>query len=137
MADMGSGSGILSIAAAHLGAREVLGIEVDPMACEAARENLEANGVEDRVRIVVDEIQGSGPIPEAPYQGIVANIQRVILVPLLPAFKASLAEDAWMILSGILLEEREALLRATTEVGFRLHEEDQEGEWWAGVFQPV
>jgi ribosomal protein L11 methyltransferase len=134
IADIGSGSGILSIAAAHLGAKQVLGIEVDPMACEAARENLQANSVEDRVRIVVDEIQGSEPIPEAPYQGIVANMQRFILVPLLPSFKASLDGDAWMILSGILLEEREDLLQATTEAGFRLDAEDQEDEWWSGVF---
>jgi ribosomal protein L11 methyltransferase len=136
IADIGSGSGILSIAAAHLGAREVLGIEVDPMACEAAQENLLANGVEGRVRIVVDEIQGSDPIPQAPYQGIVANIQRFILVPLLPSFRASMDQGAWMILSGILLEEREELLRATAEAGFTLDEEDQEGEWWSGVFFP-
>jgi ribosomal protein L11 methyltransferase len=134
VADIGSGSGILSIAAAHLGARQVLGIEMDPMACEAAQENLQANGVDDRVRIIVDEIQASAPIPEAPYHGIVANIQRFILVPLLPSFKESLVEGAWMILSGILLEEREDLLSATSDQGFNLDQEDQEGEWWSGVF---
>lgn len=134
IADIGSGSGILSIAAARLGAREVLGVEVDPMACEAARENLVANGVDDRVRIVVEEIQGPNALPEAPFQGIVANIQRFILVPLLPSFRASLVPGGWLILSGILLEERDSLLEATRRNGFSLGQDDQEGKWWSGVF---
>lgn len=137
VADIGSGSGILSIAAVHLGAKEVLAVEMDPMACDAARENLLANGVEDRVRILVEEIRGDSPLPHAPFQGIVANIQRFILVPLLPAFRASLAPGGWLILSGILLEEREGLLDSTTYQGLSLEEEDQEGEWWSGVFRPT
>ena len=135
VADIGSGSGILSIAAVHLGAKEVLAVEMDPMSCDAARENLLANGVEDRVRILVEEIRGDSPLPQAPFQGIVANIQRFILVPLLPALGASLAPGGWLILSGILLEEREDLLDSTTHQGFSLEEEDQEGEWWSGVFR--
>jgi ribosomal protein L11 methyltransferase len=135
VADIGSGSGILSIAAVHLGAKKVLAVELDPMSCDVARENLLANGVEDRVEILVEEIQGDSPLPHAPFQGIVANIQRYILVPLLPSFLASLVPGGWLILSGVLLEERDELLNSASHHGFSLDQEDQEGEWWSGAFR--
>jgi len=134
VADIGSGSGILSIAAAMLGARHVLAVESDPMSCEAAEENVLANGVGDRVSIQVAEVQGTGPLPDGPYDGVVANIQRFILLPLLAAFRNSLTEGGWLILSGLLTEEREEILAATAGIGLRLDEEDQEGEWWSGAF---
>jgi len=49
--DVGTGSGILAIVAAKLGAQEILGIDTDPVAIEVARENVERNGVKGRVRI--------------------------------------------------------------------------------------
>jgi len=135
IADIGSGSAILSIAAAHLGARGVLAVEADPMACEAALENVAANGVTDRVRILAEEVGGTDPLPEAPFHGIVANIQRVILLRLLPAFRESLVEGGWVILSGILTEERDEVLAAAADCGLLLDEEDQEEEWWSGGFR--
>lgn len=134
VADIGSGSGILSIAAVGLGAREVLAVEVDPLACQAAAENLEANGVADRIRLLVQEVQGDVPLPGSPFHGLVANIQRSVLVPLLPAFRGSLAVGGWLILSGVLLEEKDLLLASTAEAGFVLEEEDQEETWWSGAF---
>jgi len=135
VADIGSGSGILSIAAVHLGAKEVLAVELDPMSNEAAQENLVANGVEDRVEILEEELQGDSPLPRAPYQGIVANIQPFILDPLLPAFRTSLVPGGWLILSGILLEERAGMLNSAALQGFSLEEEDREDEWWSGAFR--
>lgn len=135
IADVGSGSGILSIAAAALGAREVMAMEEDPMACQAALENLERNGVVDRVRIVTERVEAPGPLPDAPFQGVVANIQRAILEPLLPAFRESLAEGGWIILSGILRDERGSILRAAEARGLVLEAEDQEDGWWSGAFR--
>lgn len=134
VADIGSGSGILAIAAARLGAREVLAVEMDPLACGVAEENLAANGVRDRVRILVEEVREPGPLPGGPYQGVVANIQRSVLLPLLTTFRASLVDGGWLILSGILEEEREEVLETTFRHGFVLEEEDGEGEWWWGAF---
>jgi len=135
VADIGAGSGILSIAAARFGARGVLAVEVDPMACEAARENLRANGVQDRVRMLEAEIRDGEALPEGPFDGIVANIQRSILLPLLPAFIAGLRPGGWIILSGILLEEREEVVSRAADLSLALLEEDAEEEWWAGVFR--
>jgi len=90
---------------------------------------------------VADIGSGSGilsidsQLPHAPFQGIVANIQRYILVPLLPSFLASLVPGGWLILSGILLEERDELLNSASHHGFSLEQEDQEGEWWSGAFR--
>jgi ribosomal protein L11 methyltransferase len=134
VADVGAGSGILSVAAALLGARHVLGMELDPMSCEAASENIAANGVQDRVRVLPREVRGPDHLPQGPYEGIVANIQRSILVPLLPSFRGSLVPEGWLILSGILLEEREDLLGAAVREGLVLKDQDREGGWWSGVF---
>jgi ribosomal protein L11 methyltransferase len=135
IADIGSGSGILSITAALLGADEILALEMDPMACEAARENALANGVEDRVQILAKELAAGEVIPQAPFNGIVANIQRTILLPLLPVFQMSLVDGGWLILSGILEEERTEVQEAAAARAFSLEGGDQEGEWWSGVFR--
>lgn len=135
IADVGSGSGILSIAAALLGAQEVLAIEGDPMACDTARENVAANGVEERVRILQEELRGSEPLPGGPYQGIVANIQSSILLPLLSGFRVSLEEGGWVILSGILGEERGTIVSEASGHDLRPEEEDVEGEWWSCAFR--
>jgi ribosomal protein L11 methyltransferase len=135
IADVGSGSGILSIAAAHLGAREVLAVEGDPLACEAARENLAANGVQGRVRILEEEFRGLAPLPGGPYRGIVSNIQYSILLPLLPAFRDSLEEGGWVILSGIQTEEQDDVVSGAAARSLLLEEEDREEGWWSGSFR--
>jgi ribosomal protein L11 methyltransferase len=135
IADIGSGSGILSITAALLGADGVLALEMDPMACEAARENVLANGVADRVQILAEEVIAGEVIPQAPFNGIVANIQRTILLPLLPVFQMSLVDGGWVILSGILVEEQTEVEEAAAAHTLFLEEGDQEGEWWSGVFR--
>jgi len=134
VADIGTGSGILSIAAVALGAREVLAVELDPVACEAAEENLRANGVMDRVDLRTQELKGDAALDPQPFDGIVSNIQRLVLEPLLPSFRRSLSPGGWMVLSGLLLSERSAFLKSTVAQGFVLEDEDQEDEWWTGAF---
>lgn len=134
VADIGAGSGILSIAAVRLGAVEVLAVEVDPMACQAARENLEANGVAERVNLLTREVRAGDPLAGAPFQGIVSNIQPFVLEPLLPTFRESLVSGGWLILSGLLLEEKDELLASARAEGFVLEDEDWEETWWSGAF---
>ncbi len=134
IADVGAGSGILSIVAARLGAGSIQAFEVDPVACLVAEENLVRNGVEDRVTLSNQEIRGPGAVPGGPFHGIVANIQSSVLLPLLPSFGASLSAGGWVILSGILTEERDRVQHEASEKRFRLEEEDQDGEWWSGAF---
>ena len=133
--DVGAGSGVLAIAAALLGASEVVALEGDPLSCEALAENLEYNGVTDRVRWIegfmdADDLAGYGPV-----DGVVANIESGPLTRLMPGFAHAVRPGGWLILSGILADEWSGLRRATEEAGFVLRAVDTDGEWRAGRFE--
>lgn len=135
IADVGAGSGILSIAAARLGASEVVALELDAWSCAAARENVELNGVTDRVR-VHEKAVAPGFLPdEAPFDGVVANIESGILVPLLPGFHAGLRPGGWIVLSGILTGEAADVTGAATDAGFAPEAEEEEEGWWTAAFR--
>jgi ribosomal protein L11 methyltransferase len=135
--DIGAGSGILSIAAAMMGASAVLAVEGDPLATETLEENIERNGVADRVGSLVswvdnDELRSLGPA-----DGVLANIEAGILTPLLPGLRDAIADGGWLILSGIL-DHQWADLEAAAGA-HRLHfvEVDADGEWRSGLFRAV
>jgi ribosomal protein L11 methyltransferase len=134
VADVGAGSGILSMACALLGARSVLALELDPWACTAARENVERNGLVGRVTVQSRAV-GTDFLPGvAPFDGIVANIEAGILRPLVPGFARGLRPGGWLILSGILDTEAAAMRAIAEAAGFRFIEEDREAEWWSAAF---
>ncbi len=137
VADVGAGSGILSIAAALLGASRVLALEMDGISCQVARENLAANGVEGRVEVVEAVVEGNAPLPGSPFHGVVANLQSCLLLPLLPSFRESLHPEGWLILSGVLQAERDGILTAAEGAGLALQGQDLEDEWWSGAFTPL
>jgi ribosomal protein L11 methyltransferase len=135
--DVGTGSAILAIAAARLGARQVVAVESDADAITNAQENVAANGVADRITIVhalVDEpflkAYGGGA-----FDGITANVLSGMLHPLLPAFHYALVTDGWVILSGILADEAGAIRDAAPEHGFNIEAQDLEEQWWSGLLR--
>lgn len=144
--DMGSGSAILAIAAARLGASEVLAVEYDPDANINARENLERSGVEDRVRLI--EAMGDPALLAqlGRFDLILANILSGVIRPLLPSFRNALigSPEGRLIVSGILLSEHEDVVRDARAAGFRVacvdEEEDtsenREGTWWSALLIP-
>ncbi|MEX0979841.1 MAG: 50S ribosomal protein L11 methyltransferase [Gemmatimonadota bacterium] len=132
--DVGSGSGILAIAAARLGAREVVAVEGDPYATAAAAENLALNGIEV-VEIVETWASVGSLTSRGSFDGIIANIESGVLIPLLSGFAAALAPGGWLIVSGILQTESDDFLRVALPHGFRLEEEDREDEWWSARFR--
>ncbi len=133
VADVGAGSGILSIAAALLGAREVVALEMDELACDVATQNASLNRVSDRVRVIRSQVGEASPLPEPAFDGIVANLQTALLLPLLGLFHQSLRDKGWMVLSGIQQTERSQILSATDGL-FLLDDEEREDGWWAGSF---
>jgi ribosomal protein L11 methyltransferase len=137
VADVGAGSGILSIAAALLGARCVLAVEMDPWACQVARENAERNGVLDRIQIVQAEVGPEALPGELPFDLIVANLESATLRRLLVGLRRSATVEGWTLLGGVLLSEADAIVRAAKESGFSLDDEDREEEWWTGAFRAV
>ena len=139
MLDVGSGSAILAIAAARLGAREVIAVEYDPDANLNARENLEGNGVEDRVTIV-EQMADSALLDEmGPFDLVLANILSGVIRPLLPAFHAALGgtPEGRLIVSGILRTEAPGVMHDAEAAGFRVVEVDEEEEWWSALLRPV
>jgi ribosomal protein L11 methyltransferase len=132
VADLGAGSGVLAIAAAKLGAVRVAAIEMDHDAIGNAEENVIRNGVADRVRVIEGPAQTLLPLV-APVRVVTANIISSVVVELLPAIAAALTVDGQAILSGILLEERDAMIAVLHENDWRVEGEDAEGEWWSTI----
>lgn len=135
LADIGSGSGILAVAAALLGADGVLALESDPWAVEAARGNLARNGVEDRVEVkeALVDLPLLGTLGD--FDGIVANIERGIVVPLLPGMVGCLRPGGWLVLSGIPRGESPLVEEAAAAVGLIPEGREPEEEWWSGSFR--
>jgi ribosomal protein L11 methyltransferase len=132
--DAGCGSAILAISAARLGAHHVLGVDIDPYACEAARENMAVNSVTESVEIEAGTVTPDWLDGRGPFDGILANIQPGVLIPLLESFAGALRLGGWLILSGITEEEWLSVSRAAELHGLELEDVDAEGEWRTGWF---
>lgn len=106
MLDVGTGSGILALGAAALGCREVLANDIDPLACQVARENVAKNNFSDRIEI------STQPLEELPgtFDLVVANILAEENIRLKVELLAHLRPGGWLVLSGIL-QEKEDLVR--------------------------
>jgi ribosomal protein L11 methyltransferase len=132
--DMGCGSGILSIAAIKLGAKQALGVDIDAGSIENARENANANGVGEEFILSVGSVEeiknGQFPLDRAPL--VLANILAPVIIRLFEAGLADLIEgDGAIILSGILEEQEARVLAAGQVKGLRMNERRQMGDWVA------
>ena len=131
VADLGTGSAVLAIAAAKLGARRVAAIEIDHDAIGNAEENAARNGVTDRVTIIEGDAGALLPLV-APVEIITANIISSVLLELLPVIEGALVPGGHAIVSGILAAERDDMMRAL-QPGWRIEAEDEEDAWWSAT----
>ena len=132
--DIGCGSGILTIAALKLGAQYGLGVDIDPEAVVASRENAVLNGVEGRLELSLGSLSdvrsGDHSIAQAPL--VLANILAPVLVSLLDEGLGELTSpDGWLVLSGILAEQSTSVEAALQKNGLELVEKRQIGDWVA------
>ena len=132
VADLGAGSAVLAIAAAKLGAGHVAAIEIDPDAIGNAEENVARNGVADRVKVIQGDAATLLPLV-GPVRVVFANIISSVLLALLDTIIAGVANEGRMILSGILIVERDQMVLAVEERGWRIEAEDAEGAWWSAT----
>lgn len=130
--DVGTGSGILSIAAVKLGAHKVSALDIDKDAIENTRENISLNHVEDAIEIYAHSVE---TIPLQIFDLIVANIDRTTLMSLLPTLKRYSNDHSRFILSGILIDERSRMENYLTANGFWFLELKIKGEWCGMVLQ--
>jgi len=120
--DLGTGSGVLAIAAAKLGAR-VLALDIDPEAVRAAKENAAKNEAEVEVK------KGSLAAAPGPFDLIVANLYAELHQAFAPAYAERLAPGGRLLVTGILKDRAEATKKALKDAGLELLDEAQEGEW--------
>lgn len=132
VADLGAGSGVLSVAAVKLGAEHVFAIELDADAIPNAQENVERNGVAEQVTILHGDAGKLLPIV-APVRIVLANIISSVLVRLLPDIAQALAPGGRAILSGILQAERDEMVAVLEAGGWTLESEDREDAWWSVI----
>jgi ribosomal protein L11 methyltransferase len=129
--DIGTGSGILAIAAARLGAAHVDAAEMDAEALPYAEANILRNGAVARVRLEhaqVDPRYLAGR--QSRYDLILANVLSGVLEPLLGGLRAALRPGGEMVLGGILVAEVAKMVDAVRAAGMQVVEEDVEDEWW-------
>ncbi|HGM3506943.1 TPA: 50S ribosomal protein L11 methyltransferase [Clostridioides difficile] len=128
--DIGCGSGILAIAAAKLGAKEVVAVDLDEVAVKVAKENVLENKVEENVSVMhgnlTDVIKDKADV-------IVANIIADIIKILAKDVQNFMKEDAIFISSGIILDKVEEVKESLIENGFEIVEVQKLGEWSAIV----
>jgi ribosomal protein L11 methyltransferase len=129
--DVGAGSGILAIAAARLGVRHVLAVELEPVAAAVCAENVERNGVADRV--TVEQGSLSAEAVGEPFDLILANITIATLLELHPLLAANLRSGGLAILSGVLAERAQELLDVLLEQGW-LHERMEQEQDWVAIY---
>lgn len=132
--DVGAGSGILSIAAAKLGASRVAGVDTDALAVETAAANAAHNHVAGRITITQGTLTA---IPQQPWDVVVVNILAPVIVALLQQDKlmAYVAADGVLILSGIIDEQGEVVETAVAQAGGAVIEQIQVKDWVSYVIQ--
>jgi ribosomal protein L11 methyltransferase len=121
--DVGTGSGVLAIAAALLGAAHVTAIEADPLACREARANVALNEVADRVDVVEARARPGFLPGEGPFDAVTANLEGAHLLPLLPTLASAVVPGGWLAVGGLVAPERDAAIDAAHAGGLELVEE--------------
>jgi ribosomal protein L11 methyltransferase len=131
--DLGCGSGILAVAAARLGASEVIAVEIDEMALGYARRNAERHEVADRITFLAGDVI---PMLESGELGsfdvLAANLFSALLVTLLPFFPSGLTDDGEIVISGFLTSQAKEVAEAAKAAGLPLCDFLRRGKWVAG-----
>ncbi|NJC88419.1 MAG: 50S ribosomal protein L11 methyltransferase [Desulfuromonas sp.] len=123
--DVGAGSGILAMAAAALGAPEVVACEIDPDACQVAAENIAANGLQSSITVTTAPLEA---LPGS-FDLVLANILAGENIRLAPHFLAHLAPGGYLALSGILVEQEPQVTAAFGRLPLTLITIDRRDEW--------
>ena len=134
MLDVGTGSGILGIVALKLGAKHVVGTDLDPCAIPTVADNKEANGIADAdfdmmIGNIIDDKKVQDTVGYEKYDIVTANILADVLIPLTPVIVHQMKKGAYYITSGILDVKEDVVVQAVKEAGLTLVEVTHQGEW--------
>lgn len=124
--DIGTGSGILAIAALKLGAAVAEGVDIDPVAVRTAGENAALNGVADKLTVLVGDLSDKA---SGKYDIITANIVANAIMALAPAVPGLMADDAVFIASGIIDSRKDEVIAALEAAGLAVLEVKEKRGW--------
>jgi ribosomal protein L11 methyltransferase len=132
--DIGTGSGILAIAAAKLGYKSIRAIDLDPEAVRVAKANARANGVLRKIKIVPGDVAKFPVKPKGQFDLICANLISDLLIAERKKIVAQLRRDGILVLAGVLKSEFLELRMAFENGGLKLISAKSENEWLSGSF---
>ncbi len=132
--DVGCGSGILSIVALKLGAREVVGTDLDPDCMTSTYANMEVNHLEKElgtfyVGNLIDDVALQEKVGTEEYEIVVANILADVIIPMAPVIPARLKKGGYFITSGIIDFKENEVKEAIEKAGLEIVEINHQGEW--------
>ena len=132
--DVGCGSGILSIVALKLGAREVVGTDIDADCMTSTRENMEVNHLDESlgtfyVGNLIDDKELQEKVGTEEFEIVVANILADVIIPMAPVIPARLKKGGYFITSGIIDFKEEQVKEAIEAAGLEIVQINHQGEW--------
>ncbi|EOT30620.1 50S ribosomal protein L11 methyltransferase [Enterococcus saccharolyticus] len=130
--DVGTGSGVLSIASKYLGADEVHAFDLDDVAVQAAQENMDLNAIASDVQVSANDLLKG---IDTPADIIVANILADIIVLMVPDAWRLLKQEGTLIVSGIIHEKKQMVIDALEAQGFEVDQVFQQKDWYAIILK--
>ncbi|TNE65529.1 MAG: 50S ribosomal protein L11 methyltransferase [Bacteroidetes bacterium] len=124
--DFGCGTGVLAIMAARLGAAHIEAVDIEEESFRNTLENAEINGVSDQITArcgTLDSVQGTA------FDGILANINRNVILDTLPRLSELVRPGGWLLVSGILEQDGTLVQEQAAAAGFNLQHSAQRGNW--------
>ena len=124
--DIGTGTGILAIAAARLSGARIIAFDIDPIAAATARENSIRNHAQDKIHFFCGTIDA---VKDTHFDLILANINRSIIIESLSQIFRCLSDTGLAIFSGVLIDEKKLFIKNLQKYGFKAIEELCQDEW--------
>ncbi len=130
--DVGTGSGVLAIAAAKLGARQVVACDIDPIAIQIARGNTSINQSSSQIELIVGDVTKVG---RARFDILVANLTLEIIEDSISQFETRVKNGGWLILSGVLRPQSKQVRALLNKGSLRIQASKAKGEWTSFVLE--
>lgn len=126
--DVGTGSGVLSIAAKLMGVKDVVATDIDEVAVKSAQTNLDLNPVAQDVQVFASDLLQD--VPAQQFEIVVANMLTEVLLPLIPDVENYLNPAGYFLLSGIYYDKINAIIEALQQANYQVEETLHRGDWY-------